>query len=192
MDTSVDRAGVRPVSAKSRHGLTEAKLRELLPGERAYKVSDGGNGLYVVVSPRGSRSFRYDYRLNGRRETLTIGRHEPVARHARRSHLPAARRRSMRPRRMGKALTCGPRLCVVPTSGRFAAFLAGDLWNRGACKRPWKSEKRRALFPRRRLSSRSSAPTSGRTCRSGLESCDCLQRRCCDASVTGSDLCRMA
>lgn len=87
MDTSVDRASAGLAGAKTRHGLTEAKLRELQPGERAYKVSDGGNGLYVVVSPSGSRSFRYDYRLGGRRETLTIGRHEPVARHAQRSHL---------------------------------------------------------------------------------------------------------
>ena len=87
MDTSVDRARVGLASAKTRHGLTEAKLRELQPGERVYKISDGGNGLYVVVSPSGSRSFRYDYRLSGRRETLTIGRHEPVARHAQRSHL---------------------------------------------------------------------------------------------------------
>ena len=27
----------------------------------------------MVVSPTGTRSFRYDYRINGRRETLTIG-----------------------------------------------------------------------------------------------------------------------
>ncbi len=87
MDTSLDRARVGLASAKTRHGLTEAKLRELVPGARAYEVSDGGNGLYVVVSPSGSRSFRYDYRLGGRRETLTIGRHEPVARHSQRSHL---------------------------------------------------------------------------------------------------------
>lgn len=87
MNTSVDRTHAGLASAKTRHGLTEAKLRELQPRERAYKVSDGGNGLYVVVSPSGSRSFRYDYRLSGRRETLTIGRHEPVARHAQRSHL---------------------------------------------------------------------------------------------------------
>ena len=78
MDTSVDRARVGLASAKTRHGLTEAKLRELVPGERAYKVSDGGNGLYVVVSPSGSRSFRYDYRLGSQRETLTIGRHEAL------------------------------------------------------------------------------------------------------------------
>lgn len=68
-------ARVGQATAKLRHGLTEAKLRELQPGERASKVSDGGSGLYVVISPSGSRSFRYDYRLSGRRETLTIGRH---------------------------------------------------------------------------------------------------------------------
>jgi hypothetical protein len=57
MVTSVNRARVEMAGAKTRHGLTEAKLRELQPSERAYKVSDGGNGLYVVVSPSGSRSF---------------------------------------------------------------------------------------------------------------------------------------
>lgn len=87
MDTLLDRARGGPAGAKARQGLTDAKLRDLPPRERAYKVSDGGNGLYVVVSPSDSRSFRYDYRLGGRRETLTIGRHEPVARHAQRSHL---------------------------------------------------------------------------------------------------------
>ncbi len=87
METSMERARAGLASAKARHGLTEAKLRELQPGEQAYKVSDGGSGLYVVVAPSGSRSFRYDYRLRGRRETLTIGRHGPVVRHAQRSHV---------------------------------------------------------------------------------------------------------
>lgn len=87
MGTSVDRARNGPTGAKARQGLTDAKLRDLPPGERPYKFSDGGNGLYVVISPSGSRSFRYDYRLGGRRETLTIGRHEPVARQVQRSHL---------------------------------------------------------------------------------------------------------
>jgi hypothetical protein len=31
--------------------------------------------MYVTVSPRGTITFRLDYRLNGRRETLTIGRY---------------------------------------------------------------------------------------------------------------------
>jgi hypothetical protein len=57
MDTSMERARVGMVSATARYGLTEVKLRELQPSEQAYKVSDGGSGLYVVVSPSGSRSF---------------------------------------------------------------------------------------------------------------------------------------
>lgn len=69
MDTSVDKGRSGPRGPKARQGLTDAKLREFPPRERAYKVSDGGNGLYVVVSPGGSRAFRYDYRLGGRRET---------------------------------------------------------------------------------------------------------------------------
>ena len=51
------------------------------------RVCGGGSGLCVVISPSGSRSFRDDHRLGGRRETLTIGRHAPVVRHARCSHL---------------------------------------------------------------------------------------------------------
>lgn len=45
MDTSVDRASAGLTGAKTRHGLKEAKLRELQPGERAHKVSDGESGL---------------------------------------------------------------------------------------------------------------------------------------------------
>ena len=54
------RGHLGPGSQKARQGLTDAKLRDMQPRERPYKVSDGGNGLYVVVSPSGSRSFRYD------------------------------------------------------------------------------------------------------------------------------------
>jgi hypothetical protein len=31
--------------------------------------------MYAAISPKGTISFRYDYRINGRRETLTIGRY---------------------------------------------------------------------------------------------------------------------
>ena len=33
------------------------------------------NGLYVTISPAGTITFRYAYRINGRQETLTIGRY---------------------------------------------------------------------------------------------------------------------
>lgn len=79
MDTSVDRARKGPAGGNARQGLTDAKLRDMPPCEPAYRVSHGGNGLYVVIAPSGSRSFRHDHRFGGRRETLTIGRQVPVA-----------------------------------------------------------------------------------------------------------------
>ncbi|WP_137010105.1 tyrosine-type recombinase/integrase [Aquitalea aquatilis] len=57
--------------------LTDTKLKNLKPQEKLYKVADR-DGLYVAVSPAGTVTFRYDYRLNGRRETLTIGRYGPA------------------------------------------------------------------------------------------------------------------
>jgi integrase len=56
--------------------LTDTKLRNLKPGEKIYKVPDR-DGLYVAVMPTGSISFRYNYAINGRQETLTIGRYGP-------------------------------------------------------------------------------------------------------------------
>ena len=55
--------------------LTDSQLKILKPREKAYKVSDA-LGLYVAVSATGSKSFRFDYRLDGKRETLTIGRYQ--------------------------------------------------------------------------------------------------------------------
>ena len=54
--------------------LTDTKLKNLKPQDKIYKVSDR-DGLYVAVLTSGSVSFRYDYRINGRRETLVIGQY---------------------------------------------------------------------------------------------------------------------
>ncbi|MGF6482266.1 tyrosine-type recombinase/integrase [Paraburkholderia sp. JPY419] len=56
--------------------LTDLQLRALKPAEKIYKVTDQ-RGLYAAVMPSGAVSFRYDYRVNGRRETLVIGRYDP-------------------------------------------------------------------------------------------------------------------
>lgn len=56
--------------------LTDTALKRLKPREKDYKVSDR-DGMYSVVKPSGLIVFRLDYRLNGRRETLTIGRYGP-------------------------------------------------------------------------------------------------------------------
>jgi len=54
--------------------LTDAKLKSIKPRERTYKLTDR-DGLYVAVSPAGGISFRFNYRVNGRQETLTLGRY---------------------------------------------------------------------------------------------------------------------
>ena len=56
--------------------LTDTAVKALKPQRKLYKVSDR-DGMYVVVQPSGAIVFRYDYRLNGRRETLTLGRYGP-------------------------------------------------------------------------------------------------------------------
>lgn len=56
--------------------LTDASIKALKPKDKLYKVVDR-DGMYVVVQPSGAIVFRYDYRLSGRRETLTLGRYGP-------------------------------------------------------------------------------------------------------------------
>lgn len=52
--------------------LTDTKLKALKPKEKLYKVADR-DGLYVAVLKSGAISFRYDYRINDRHETIAIG-----------------------------------------------------------------------------------------------------------------------
>lgn len=54
--------------------LNDRFLKNLKPKNKAFKVSDR-DGMYVFVSKAGLISFRLDYRLNGRRETVTLGKY---------------------------------------------------------------------------------------------------------------------
>ena len=54
--------------------LTDSKLKSLKPQDKIYRVADR-DGIYVTVAPSGSISFRLDHRINGRRESLTLGRY---------------------------------------------------------------------------------------------------------------------
>jgi len=54
--------------------LTDTKLRNLKPQDKLYKVNDR-DGLYVAITPAGTISFRYNYSVNGRQETITFGRY---------------------------------------------------------------------------------------------------------------------
>jgi integrase len=58
-----------------RAALTDVKLKSLKPTNKLQKVADR-DGMYVAITPGGVKSFRYDYRIGGRRETLVIGRYD--------------------------------------------------------------------------------------------------------------------
>ncbi|HAA45558.1 MAG: phage-related integrase [Halomonas sp. 54_146] len=54
--------------------LTDTALKALKPKDASYIVSDD-RGLYVEVLPSGSIVWRYRYRLDGKREKLTLGKY---------------------------------------------------------------------------------------------------------------------
>jgi hypothetical protein len=58
--------------------LTDKELKNLKPTAKLYKVTDR-DGMYAAVTPTGVVSFRYQYRVNGRQEVLTIGRYSAEA-----------------------------------------------------------------------------------------------------------------
>jgi len=71
--------------------LTDLKIRNLKPRQKAYKVFDGG-GLYLEIEPNGSKLWRYKYRYRGKHKTLSLGKYPVVTlSEARKKHLEAKR-----------------------------------------------------------------------------------------------------
>lgn len=54
--------------------LTELTIRNAKAAEKPYKLADTF-GLYLYVTPSGSRLWRYDYVFAGRRKTMALGRY---------------------------------------------------------------------------------------------------------------------
>ena len=52
--------------------LSQFAIVKARPKERPYKLSDG-QGLYLLVQPRGSKLWRFRYRFGGRENMLTFG-----------------------------------------------------------------------------------------------------------------------
>jgi len=52
--------------------LSDTAISTALPKDKPYKLQDG-LGMHVKVMPNGSKYFRLDYRLNGKRQTLALG-----------------------------------------------------------------------------------------------------------------------
>jgi len=57
--------------------LTDTKARTARATGKPRKLTDR-DGLYLFITTKGAKSWRYDYRVAGSRETLTIGRYPDV------------------------------------------------------------------------------------------------------------------
>jgi integrase len=58
--------------------LTDIAVRKAKAADKPYKMGDG-KGLYVLVMPAGGKSWRMDYRFDGKRRTMTFGRYPDVS-----------------------------------------------------------------------------------------------------------------
>lgn len=69
--------------------LTDTKLRNLKPREKAYQVADG-NGLVIEVRPVSHKAWLYRYRLYGKQEKFSIGSYPALSlAEARKAHVDA-------------------------------------------------------------------------------------------------------
>lgn len=57
--------------------LSDTALRNLAPAERPYKLADGG-GLFLYVTPKGSRLWRWKYRHEGKEKLMSFGAYPAV------------------------------------------------------------------------------------------------------------------
>ena len=58
--------------------LTATAIRNARPGEKPAKLTDG-KGLYLLVTPKGGKWWRLDYRFHGKRKTLSMGTYPEVS-----------------------------------------------------------------------------------------------------------------
>ena len=58
--------------------LSEAKLKALKPKSKPYKVSDY-DSLFVLVTPKGSKLWKFKFRIDGKEKSLSLGKYPAVS-----------------------------------------------------------------------------------------------------------------
>lgn len=58
--------------------LTNLQINKAKPAQKAYKLVDSG-GLYLLVTPAGSKCWRFKYRYFGKEKLLSIGQYPHVS-----------------------------------------------------------------------------------------------------------------
>jgi integrase len=75
----------------AKHLLTDLKVRNAKPRDKAYRLFDG-DGLALWVSPTGAKSWQLRYRLDGKEQTATLGKLERLSLAEARAKAQAARK----------------------------------------------------------------------------------------------------
>ena len=57
---------------KASNKLTELSVKSAKPTDKLRKLTDGG-GMYLLVHPNGSKYWRMDTRIEGKRKTFSFG-----------------------------------------------------------------------------------------------------------------------
>ena len=58
--------------------LTDIAVKQAKPKAKSYKLSDG-EGMYLLVTPKGQKWWRFDYRLSDKRYTLSLGVYDDIS-----------------------------------------------------------------------------------------------------------------
>jgi integrase len=58
--------------------LTDIAIRKARPSDKPMKLADA-NGLYLLLKPSGGRLWRFDYRFEGKRKTISMGAYPDVS-----------------------------------------------------------------------------------------------------------------
>jgi len=109
-----------PVGIDTVMSLTAVGVKNAKPSEKPYKLADSG-GLYLLVNPRGSKLWRFDYRFAGKRKTLALGgAHEVPLAEAR--DLRDAARKSLRDGLdPGETRRAAKNVAIIDEASRFEA-----------------------------------------------------------------------
>ena len=58
--------------------LNDTQIKHAKPKDRQYRLSDG-NGLNILITPKGKKTWVYRYRFNGKENTATLGHYPSVS-----------------------------------------------------------------------------------------------------------------
>ncbi len=70
--------------------LSDAKVRNARPQEKAHRLFDGG-GLFLLVTPAGDKYWHFKYRFDGREKRISFGAYPETGLEAARAERDAAR-----------------------------------------------------------------------------------------------------